>query len=72
MQVDVKDIIKPFDFEPRTRMVFGAGSIERLGELAIPFGNRVLVISDPGVVAAGHTQKGISSLEKAGGEGIAF
>ncbi len=66
MQVDVKDIIKPFDFEPRTRMVFGAGSIGKLGELAIPFGNRVLLISDPGVVAAGHTQKGISSLEKAG------
>lgn len=72
MQVDVKDIIKPFDFEPRTRMVFGAGSIERLGELAIPFGNRVLVISDPGVVAAGHTQKGISSLEKAGAKVLLF
>lgn len=72
MQVDVKDIIKPFDFEPRTRMVFGAGSIEKLGELAIPFGNRVLVISDPGVVAAGHTQKGISSLEKAGAKVLLF
>lgn len=47
-------------------MVFGAGSIEKLGELARPFGDRVLLISDPGVVAAGHTQKGIASLEAAG------
>lgn len=62
MQVDTKSIVQPFDFEPRTRMVFGTGSIERLGELAKPFGKKVLLVSDPGVAEAGHTEKGIESL----------
>ncbi|MCP4189468.1 MAG: iron-containing alcohol dehydrogenase [Planctomycetaceae bacterium] len=57
----------PFDFQPRTRIIFGPGSIHRLGELAGELGaRRVLVVSDPGVISAGHTQKAIDSLEKGG------
>ncbi len=54
----------PFDFRLPTRIVFGAGRIAELGELARSLGvsARVLVVSDPGVVAAGHTQRGIESL----------
>lgn len=53
----------PFDFQPRTRFVFGAGAVERLGELAGELGaRRVLLVSDAGVAAAGHAQKGIDSL----------
>ena len=56
-----------FDFQPRTRIVFGPGKIEALGELASELGaRRALVVSDPGVVAAGHTAKGIAALERAG------
>lgn len=56
-----------FDFQCRTRIVFGPGKIESLGELASELGaRRVLVVSDPGVVAAGHTQRGIDSLQSAG------
>ena len=56
-----------FDFQPRTRIVFGPGKIEALGELASEMGaRRALVVSDPGVVAAGHTAKGIAALERAG------
>src|SRR3954447_6198471 len=57
----------PFDYQPRTRIVFGPGRIETLGELASELGERrALVVSDPGVVAAGHSAKGIAALERAG------
>ncbi|MEX2174135.1 MAG: iron-containing alcohol dehydrogenase [Pirellulaceae bacterium] len=56
-----------FDFQPRTRIVFGAGKIDALGELASELGGRrALVVSDPGVIAAGHTARGIAALERAG------
>lgn len=57
----------PFDFQPRTRIVFGPDSLQRLGELAQELGaKRALVVSDPGVIQAGHTQRGIDCLESAG------
>ena len=57
----------PFDYQPRTRIVFGEGKIESLGELASELGaRRVLVVSDPGIIQAGHTQRGIDALERAG------
>src|SRR5438874_8048402 len=59
--------MQPFDYQPRTRIVFGPGRIEALGELASEVGaRRALVVSDPGVIAAGHTAKGIAALERAG------
>ena len=57
----------PFDFQPRTRIVFGPDKIDALGALAGELGaRRALVVSDPGIVAAGHTQRGLDSLVKAG------
>jgi alcohol dehydrogenase len=59
--------MQPFDYQPRTRIVFGPGRIEALGELASELGaRRALVVSDPGVIAAGHAAHGISALERAG------
>lgn len=57
-----------FDFHLPTRIVFGPGRLPELGELARSLGDisRVLVVSDPGVVAAGHVQRGIDALERAG------
>jgi alcohol dehydrogenase len=56
-----------FDFQPRTRIVFGSGKIEALGELASELGaRRALVVSDAGVIAAGHAGRGIAALERAG------
>jgi len=56
----------PFDYYPRTRIVFGPGKVESLGELAGELGaRRVLVVSDPGIVAAGRAAKGIAALERA-------
>ncbi len=57
----------PFDYQPRTRIVFGPDKIDALGALAGELGaRRALVVSDPGIVAAGHTQRGLDSLVKAG------
>ncbi|MDA1049094.1 MAG: iron-containing alcohol dehydrogenase [Planctomycetota bacterium] len=57
----------PFDFQLRTRIVFGPDTIEKLGELASELGaRRALVVSDPGVIAAGHTQHGLDALKQAG------
>jgi alcohol dehydrogenase len=60
-------IMVPFDFQSPTRIIFGAGRIAELGGVAAALGaKRVLVVSDPGIVAAGHTPRGIASLEAAG------
>lgn len=63
--------LAPFDFAPRTRLVFGAGSLSRLGELtrqACPDGNRVLLVTDHGLVAAGHVETARAILAGAGWE----
>jgi len=62
-----------FDFAPRTRIVCGAGKLEALGELAVELGGkRVMVVSDPGIIAAGHSQRGIEILKRAGLEASLF
>ena len=49
----------PFDYQPRTRIVFGPGKVDSLGDLAGELGaRRALVVSDPGIVAAGHAERG--------------
>ena len=56
-----------FDYSPRTRLVFGHGTLDRVGELARELGGaRVLVVSDPGIVKAGHTGRAVDYLHKAG------
>jgi alcohol dehydrogenase len=56
----------PFDFQSPTRIIFGPGKLAELGSIAAGLGaRRVLVVSDPGIVAAGHTPRGIASLEAA-------
>lgn len=56
--------MQPFDFQLRPRIVFGPGTLGRLGQLAAELGGpRVLVISDAGVVEAGHFAAAVRSLE---------
>jgi len=55
-----------FDFQPRTRLVFGAGAVEQLGELVRQQGgSRVLLVTDAGIVAAGHVERAEKSLAAA-------
>jgi alcohol dehydrogenase len=57
----------PFDFCPRTRVVFGQGSFERLGHLARDAGMcRTLLVADRGLVEAGHVAHALRLLEAAG------
>jgi alcohol dehydrogenase len=57
----------PFDLQVRTRMIFGNDSIDQLGQLACGFSvRRVMVVTDPGIVAAGHASHGIQALQAAG------
>ncbi len=56
-----------FDFVPRTRVVFGAGVVDRLGSLAVELGGtRVLLVTDKGLADAGHERHGLQALESAG------
>jgi alcohol dehydrogenase len=55
-----------FDWQPGTRIVSGVGSIERLGALTSSCGERALLVSDPGVVAAGHAARVEELLNAAG------
>jgi alcohol dehydrogenase len=54
------------DYQPRTRIVFGANSIERVGELAGSLGGRrALLVTDRGIVSAGHADRVQTLLEAA-------
>ncbi|WP_164103911.1 iron-containing alcohol dehydrogenase [Candidatus Laterigemmans baculatus] len=65
--------MQPFDFQLRPRIVFGPGSLERLGQFAVELGaRRALIVSDAGVVAAGHFRAAVRFLEQAGVEVHAF
>lgn len=56
-----------FDFQPRTRLVLGVHSVERVGELAKELGARkVLLVTDHGLVAVGHAGHVRTLLEAAG------
>jgi len=56
-----------FDHSPHTRIVFGNGCAERIGELTAQIGGkRVLVVTDSGIVSAGHAGLIESSLNRAG------
>jgi alcohol dehydrogenase len=56
-----------FDSSPRTRVVFGVGSVDRLGELARELGaGRALLVTDAGIAAAGHVEGARRALEAAG------
>lgn len=56
-----------FDYQPRTRVVFGAGMVSRLGELARELGgSRTLIVTDAGILKAGHVERAIGVLREAG------
>src|SRR5262252_1484747 len=65
--------LRPFDYHSPTRVVFGADSLSRLGELARELGeSRVLLVTDPGLEEAGHPQRATESLREAGLEVFLF
>ena len=56
-----------FDFQLRTRVVSGQGTLERLGHLARDLGfTRTLLVTDRGILDAGHAARAQRLLQAAG------
>jgi len=56
-----------FDHQPRTRIVFGVDAVERVGELAGELALRkILLVTDAGIVKAGHAERVAQTLSNAG------
>lgn len=63
----------PFDFQLRTRVIFGRGCSDRVGRLARDLGfERTLLVADPGLADAGHVGTIQRALEEAGVQPIVF
>ena len=63
----------PFEFHVPTRLVFGAGAVQRLGTLARDLDlARPLLVSDRGLEEAGHVDRALGLLRAAGLEVEAF
>ena len=57
----------PFDFDLSIRVVFGAGTLDQLGDLASALaGPRALLVTDPGLVQAGLAEQAHHALQNAG------
>src|SRR5262245_12458686 len=62
-----------FDHQPRTRIVFGVDSVKQVGTLAREMGaKKVLLVTDPGIVVAGHADLVQKSLAAANLEFAVF
>ncbi len=60
-------VIEDFNFHSRTRLVFGANSINSLGKITKVYGAKVvLLVTDAGVVAAGHAARAADMMKKEG------
>jgi alcohol dehydrogenase len=65
--VNQAEWLRFFDHQPRTRLVFGVNSSDQTGDLAREIGiEKVLLVTDPGIVAAGHAERVRVRLESAG------
>lgn len=65
--------MEPFDLDLRTRVTFGAGTLNRLGEIARALGfKRSLVVSDKGLLSTGVPERAQSLLTTAGIESWIF
>lgn len=59
--------LTPIEFASRTRLVFGNGVSKQVGELTQALGaKRVLLVTDAGIVAAGHAARVQTYLQNAG------
>jgi alcohol dehydrogenase len=56
-----------FDWQPRTRLIFGPDSLEKVGAIARDLGGRrALLVTDAGIVAAGHAGRAVGFISAAG------
>jgi alcohol dehydrogenase len=63
----------PFNYHPRTRLVFGANALDALGDLVREHGgSRVLLVTDRPIIAAGHARRAEETIAKAGAQVFRF
>ncbi|MEM7386344.1 MAG: iron-containing alcohol dehydrogenase [Verrucomicrobiota bacterium] len=62
----ISEAVQQFEHTPGTRVGFGPGSLNSLGEWAEPLGKRALVVTDPGIVEAGYLDRAKETLEASG------
>ena len=66
-------MMSPFTFSTTPVVIFGAGSIGRIGEIASQrLGSHVMLVTDAGLVKAGLVEPVIAALEKAGVTAVVF
>jgi alcohol dehydrogenase len=59
--------VTPFDVQPPGRVIFGPGTLSRLGEVCRDLGgSRVMLVTDPGLETAGHPQQAAAVIASAG------
>src|SRR5678815_3057755 len=69
----MEPLTAPFDFHPRTRLIFGVNAVDGVGEVVRELGaKKVLLVTDPGIAAAGHEQHVLKSLAADGVEAVVF
>jgi len=57
----------PFNFNTSASIRFGAGLLAQLGQMVVnEIGTRVLLVTDPGMMATGIVDKALTSLKGAG------
>ncbi len=62
-----------FDFQSRTRLIYGPNASDRVGELSSGLGvKKVLLVTDKGIVAAGHAGRVQKNLESSGLKVVMF
>lgn len=54
-----------FSFEAPAHLTFGVGAVRTLPEFIVGFGNRAVVVSDPGIAKAGILDRAVSLLDEA-------
>jgi len=65
--------MNPFTFSTTKSVIFGAGSLARLGEAVIStMGQRVIVVTDPGMMATGFVDRALDIFAGAGVEATVF
>ena len=68
-----REVQTAFEFQLRTRLVFGGGTVRRLGAIASDLGfRRPLLVADGGLVEAGHVALAERSLVDAGITAVRF
>lgn len=70
--IDVPDEVRNFAHVPGGEVVFGPGALAQVGEEARHIGKRALLVTDPGLRAAGHEARTVAYLREAGLEVFIF